>query len=415
MKKWILVISLLLVLFGSVAVSFAADKSSDNNFQMVGGFGATSIDGVIWYNLTFIPELTFGKLGVGLYIQLLYNDESGIREEDWNGWQKWSQVLYYVRWAEKGDPLYIRLGALTDTTLGHGSIIGHYNNQLDIDNRKIGLEFDMNMNYGVYGFETMTNDVLKARVMGARGYVYPFPNTLFLDRLGFGATYATDINPDDNNDTKNDGVAVGGADVEIPLVETNSFSMLAYDDLAKIRPEDSLIRQQFEDRNSDWGNAAGLMGDIFMFGYKVERRNFRKHFIAPYFDAFYEVERPTKLATLLANDRDLKGWYGELSYSIMGLSMMLSYENYEGGKPRMHGEATLKGAIPNISLKTIYDKKEIDNFPKDLSKLDHDSILTTEIGYNIAPHVQTVLIYRQAFDKYGKVAKTSSMQTRFTF
>ena len=414
MKKWILLVCLL-VLIGTVVISFAEDKSSEKSVQMTGGFGATSIDGVVWYNLTLMPEVAFGKLGIGLYIQLLYNDENGIREEDWKGWRKWSQILYYIRWDEKGAPLYIRLGALPDASLGHGMIVGHYNNQLDIDSRKIGLLFDMNLNDGAYGFETIANDVLKARVMGARGYIYPLPTTPFLDRLGIGATYATDVNPDDDDTTKNDGLAVMGGDVEIPLVETSVFNVLAYDDIAKLRPEDSVLRKQFEEAKADWGNAVGIMGEITVIGYRVERRFFKKNFIGPYFDAFYEVERPNKLATVAANTRDLKGWYGELSYNIMGLGVMMSYEDYEGGKPRMHGEATLKGAVPNISLKAIYDKKEIDKFPKDLGELDRNSLLTTEIGYNIAPHVQTVIIYRQAFDKNGKVTKTSSLQTRFTF
>lgn len=415
MKKWILSGCLLLAVILSASTVFAEDKSSEKNLQMNGAFGATSIDGVIWYNITLFPELAFGKLGLGLYIQLLYNDESGIREEDWKGWRKWAQIIYYIRWAQKGEPLYIRLGALPDATLGHGIIVGHYNNQLDIDNRKIGLVFDMNLNDGAYGFETMTNDVLKARVMGVRGYVYPLPTVPFVDRLGIGATCATDVNPDEDNNTKNDGVAVFGGDMEIPLVETRVFKALLYDDLAKIRPEDSVVRKQFEDGKSDWGNAVGLMGDIAVVSYRVERRTFKKNFVAPYFDAFYEVERANKLATVAANTKDLKGWYGELSYNIMGLGVMLAYEDYEGGKPRMHGEATLQGAVPNISLKMMYDKKQIDKFPKDLGELDRNSLLTTEVGYNIAPHVQTVIIYRQAFDKNGNVTKTSSLQTRFSF
>ncbi len=415
MKKWFPLVMLVLVFIQLVSTSFAENKSAEKNMQMNGAFGATSINGVIWYNLSLFPELVFGKLGIGLYIQILYNDEEGIRDEDWNNWQDWAQIVYYVRWAHKGEPLYIRAGALTDTTLGHGIIVGHYTNQLDINNRKIGLVFDVNMNEETYGFETMTNDVLKARVMGIRGYFRPLPNTSILRKFVIGATYATDIDPDENRDTKNDGVAVFGGDIGFPLFKNIAFSSLLYDDWAKIRPENTTIRKQFEEDKSDWGNAIGLMGNIAVVDYRVEKRNFKKNFVGPYFDSFYEIERADKLNSLSANTEDLKGWYGELSYTNMGLYVMMAYEDYESRYPRMRGEASLKGAVPNISFKMIYDKKEIENFPEDLGELDRSSLLTTEVGYNIAPHFETVIIYRQAFDKNGNVTKTSSLQTRFSF
>ncbi len=415
MKRWILFSCLLFVLICPLSGAFAQDETVDKSLQMNGAFGATSIDGVIWYNLSLFPEIAFGKLGIGLYIQILYNDEGGIREDDWDTWEDWAQIIYYIRWAHKGDPLYIRAGALADTTLGHGIIVGHYNNQLDINKRKIGLVFDVNMDS--WGIETMTNDVLKARVMGVRGYLRPLAKSslLLLDRFAVGATYATDIDPDDDKNTRNDGVAVFGGDVELPLITTKAFNAILYDDLAKIRPEDDTIRQQFEDDKSDWGNAVGLMGKVVIINYRVERRNFKKNFAVPYFDSFYEMERATKLATVAANTEDLKGWYGELSYGIMGFYAMLAYEDYEGRNPRMRGEAMLKGVVPRISFKMIYDKKEIENFPKDLGELDRNSLLSTEIGYQMTPNFETVIIYRQAFDKDGNVTKTSSLQTRFSF
>ncbi|MFH1783609.1 MAG: hypothetical protein ABH868_01735 [bacterium] len=414
MKKYILLMFMLVIMLHGAA--FAQEMEGEDHFRMEGTFGATSIDGVVWYNMSFFPELTFGKLGIGLYIRVLYNDEGGIRDEDWDHWTDWAQILYYVRWAHKGEPLYIRLGALSDSSLGHGVIVGHYNNQLDINNRKIGLVFDVNINDGAWGVETMTNDVLRARVMGARGYFRPL-NSLpyFFSRFGIGATYATDIDPDEDPDTKNDGAAVFGADVELPLVTMDSFSALAYDDVAKLRPEDDTLRKQFEEDKTDWGNAGGLMGRLLMFNWRVEKRFFKRNFAVPYFDSFYEVERSTKLATLAANTEDLDGWYGELSYGIMGMYVMCAYEDYKGRNPRMRGEARVRGVIPRINLVMVYDKKEIENFPKELGELDRNSILLTEIGYQMAPNFETVITYRQAFDKYGNMTKTSSLHTRFVF
>src|SRR5512136_3026100 len=95
------------------------------DFGMGLGFGvATFADGT-WQSLSLTPDLAFGKFGIGLDVKLNYRFGDGagstdfeIRTEDWvpTDFHDFLKIylpkIAYVRWDEKGAPLYVKFGSI---------------------------------------------------------------------------------------------------------------------------------------------------------------------------------------------------------------------------------------------------------------------------------------------------------------
>ena len=101
------------------------------NFLLGGVFGAVTIDGKNYQQMGLRPELKLWKFGVGLDISILLDEDGKIREEDWDDKEDYIDKIYYLRFGQKGDPLYIIYGRIGKTTLGYGTLINGYKNLLE--------------------------------------------------------------------------------------------------------------------------------------------------------------------------------------------------------------------------------------------------------------------------------------------
>jgi hypothetical protein len=172
----------------------------------------------------------------------------------------------------------------------------------------------------MFGFESMTSNLARLEVVGGRGYIRPLYKSgiPIVKNLAFGGTYVTDTDPDGNRSTK-DAVAEYGADVELPIINWPFLWAGVYADYAKIKDYGS-------------GKAAGasiqlknLLGLLNM-ELRLERRLLGKHFVAGYFDAFYEIYRylpqgstdKPKIQTLADINEETKGVFGTLYGKILG-------------------------------------------------------------------------------------------------
>jgi hypothetical protein len=81
-----------------------------------------------------------------------------LRREDWDEWSDRLRVLRYLDF--QGEQVAAHVGELTGFTLGHGTIIHRYYNDLDFDHHHTGAtgSFDT----GTFGGEAMVTDVLQA-------------------------------------------------------------------------------------------------------------------------------------------------------------------------------------------------------------------------------------------------------------
>ena len=105
-------------------------EQSPYGYAIGGIFGAVSIDGKNYQQIGLRPEIKLWKLGIGLDINLLFDDEGKVRKEDWDEWKDYLDKIYYIRWGQKGDLFSFRYGGLAVTTLGYGTLITGYTNML---------------------------------------------------------------------------------------------------------------------------------------------------------------------------------------------------------------------------------------------------------------------------------------------
>jgi len=131
-------------------VTLLATISTNNlsaNYIATGSFGAATIDGKIYNQIYFRPEITFKKLGLGLDINLYIDENGQIYSKNWlfkdtqSSFQTIMDKIYYVRWGNRNDDFYFRAGALPSITLGYGSLVERYSNSMEYPQvKKLGLD-----------------------------------------------------------------------------------------------------------------------------------------------------------------------------------------------------------------------------------------------------------------------------------
>lgn len=396
-------ISFLIVSASSAQIGMIGYSRYKQFAMLGGGVGYTSIDNNSYMTISLTPELSIGKFGIGLNVFLLYNTNNGhIRKKDWDESYDFFRTIRYLRYGWKGDEFYTRIGTLDATRLGHGFILNYYTNEASWDNRKIGLTLDMD--FGRYGIETMTSNLGRSEIIGGRFYLRPFTNatTPLMNKMIFGATYVTDVDPDANRATKDDDVAVYGLDVELPFIDNNILWTAIYADYAKIN-------------NYGSGKAIGIgfrlkgLGRLAYVEAKLERRWLGEEFLPSYYDAFYEIDRYIpfsnspglyKTEVLSGITESRKGYYGELYGNVLNvIDVIGSFQKFDDveNSGTLHLGAITSHKLPMIAIHATYDKKNIGNF-KDVRTLDNRSIARLGIGYKIKPFLILFMDYIWTFE-----------------
>ena len=369
------------------------EDEETNQFQ--GGLGVTWIDGQSYTTFSISPDLSFGKFGIGLNIELLFNNNGGFEFRK-TGWDKGAGILRairYLRYGYKHNPVYVRVGTLDNATLGHGFLMWHYTNESNYDQRKIGLEFDLDFDY--FGFETVYSNFGNLEIIGGRLYYRPLYSTDIpvIKNLEFGGTYVTDESKADEFGFGS-GISAWGLDVGLPVIQSDLFYTTVYYDFAQIN-------------NFGKGSAAGVefgfpsVLGVFRLAAKVEKRFLGDEFLPSYFNALYELERDVNSVDLnkksqLALAKKTEGIFGQLGASILGkLKIIGSYQRLNGveNSGMLHFETRLSELIPSIRLRATYDKTGIKTF-EDVRTLDYRSVATAELGYRTMQFLMVSMIYR---------------------
>jgi len=173
-----------------------SDEKSEKKqkpYKMGLGIGSATIDGQIYNQLALRPELTFGKLGIGLDIVVYIDSEGNFRKDEWDEASDFFDKFLYVRWAQKTDPFWFKFGALSDVTLGYGGLLAGYSNMMEFPTiRRVGL--NIGVNRGAIGTEVFLANVKDLKrggtIMGLRG-TYKISKTF---PLTLGVNYVADLN-----------------------------------------------------------------------------------------------------------------------------------------------------------------------------------------------------------------------------
>jgi hypothetical protein len=362
------------------------------------GFGATFIDGEAFYLINITPEVAFGNLGVGLDLNLRINTKGKLRPGDYSKFEDYLRIIRYVRWAQKGDPFYTRVGLLDYSLLGHGSIVYNYRNSASYDMRRTGIELDLN--FEKFGFESMYSDIADRGLLGMRGYVKPLKFTSFekipvINNFEVGATYARDLSKVadiTSTDSSGRGLTIIGFDLGLPIISYTVLKSALYFDYAHIV-------------HYGHGTSVGInmnfsgLGLVDLRG-KYEFRFNGVHYLPAYFDALYEHERfdPVRrlsksnmLDTVSAN----RGYYGELIISILNtFNIIAGYQAPYDIKNQgmLHAELQLPEVV-GIVIRGAFDKTNIGR----VFILDNYSILSAEIGYKPVKYILVSTLYQQTY------------------
>ena len=361
------------------------------------GIGATFIDGETYYLVNIAPELAFGQLGIGLDLNLRFNTQGQLRPGDYTKFEDYLRIIRYVRWAQKGDPMYVRVGQLDYSMLGHGSIIYNYRNGASYDMRKTGIELDMN--YEKYGFESMYSDLTGRGLLGLRGYAKPLKFTSLakvpvINNFEVGVTYARDLNQyaDYTRYDSSSGLSIYGFDFGLPILSYSNVKSTIYYDFGQVARygHGSTIGINF--------NFSGI-GILNVRG-KYEYRMNGANYISGYFNALYEHDRFNSVTRLSKSDTlwqvgANQGYFGELIVSILNtFNIIAGYQAPSGVKNQgiLHAELQLPN-VAGIVIRGSFDKTRIGR----IFILDDNSILSGEIGYKPVKYLLVSMLYQRTF------------------
>jgi len=220
------------------------------------------------------------------------------RKEDWDSWRDGAKIIRYIQYGRKEDNLYVNVHRMFSTSIGHGSIMKRYMQNLDHFTTRVAAEFDAYTDYG--GCELFTNDITWWKMTG--GLLFFKPGKFFSDHwmaksLSFGVTYMMDLDAPNwvaTERTNKDGsyayegtdIYMVGGDVELKVVkhredgvEHDLKTYIDYSALAK----------------SGGGFTLGTLYRVNLFTnirqalrFRAEFRAYQDNYTPSYFDPFYE-------------------------------------------------------------------------------------------------------------------------------
>jgi hypothetical protein len=380
------------------------------------------------------PEISLGKIGFGLDVPLFFSLQDGSfrTQEFQDGILGVLRMVRYFRYGRKGrDPLFFRLGDLSQTYFGGGGLINNYTNSPSFERRKVGILFDVRPNK-MWGVEGMYSDFSTTGLFAVRPYVRPLANLPIpiINTMEVGATYAGDYTQQLINfegeleDARfvNKGMNAFGADLGFVIFNTDFLNLRLlgqFNYLARNSALASFVTESNEeadvlgvDRPFANGYDAGIgasvgavarmkfIANIFSIEARLERLWYGNNYIPQFFDAFYAINPDDKILRL-ANAEGVQGIYGSLG------GVFLNKIRLTGGLqvPDLISEAnpafiffTLDPGdiIPKIIFNANYFKGGLTTF-NDALVLDQRSLATALIAYKIKPFLAAGVQYRWTF------------------
>ncbi len=384
--------------------------------------GSVTINGIGYSKAVLAPDLSFGKLKLGLYLPVIYTSDifspnSWYHPDGNNEWsfggEYWGKdnvkgikdfgkdLALKIKYVEYGrqldDPFFIKAGNLEGLTIGHGLVMRNYTNNTEFPSvRRVGL--NLGLDGGAAGFEALVNDLADPSIYGGRFYLRPIPDF----KLAFGFSGVLDTAPGKDLEAGaatvgNMWLVGGGLDLDLPIIERNAvFGIRAFADMAATAP---YVRQAFSGVSTglktdlvysggklqNWGAASGFIGNVLFIDWRLEFRYFKGAFRPSFFDSTYDRKRgqyAQEYAGYLVNPASLAsappimGIYGEGGFNLLKNKLVFtlgymypwsadgsSIRDQFGQKPdEFHARLVVrKGLIPILDLSGSigYDRRNM--------------------------------------------------------
>ncbi|MCG3172337.1 MAG: hypothetical protein GMKNLPBB_00487 [Myxococcota bacterium] len=397
-------------------------KKGQDNYKAVytrAGLGQMGED--FFLRLDVGLDLDFGPFGLGLAapldVLLVDNDPKSrddapgkfIRPGQYDEPSDFLRFIRYLRFGRKGETFYLRLGMLAAETIGHGTIVDNYYNNLDFDHYRFGASFQLNTPQ--ITVESLLGNAINPYLFGGRLGVRPWAFAdpkAFMSRLKISASIFTDLkaprvlqsapagypqgdgldNDRDNlvdepgerrlfMDTqrypvvdRSHNLIITGVDAEMNLIQEEWVDMTPYTDLNFILEHGK-------------GFHGGLLtrfraGKVLGIDTRLEGRAFDGDYIPSYFDSTYEVQRYQLPGAVTTGDlpkpkaawlEDLRGaaarlgWYAEAALRFSSFFVIgAGYDDYQG---RDNANFMLFAEVPAFDFLEVgayYYKRRFDDF-----------------------------------------------------
>ena len=428
--------------------------------------GSLTIDGTTYAMAAIEPQFAIGKLQVALYLPIIYQknlfDSSDWYHpngnDEWNfglgssfGNNTWARIgdaatdlmlkIRYLEWGKQRDPFYLKVGNLEDMTIGAGILMNNYANDEEYPAvRRIGLNLGIDLGQG--GFEAVASDLstvgnliggtltTNPEIFGGRIYVRPIPGF----KLALGLSTIVDLNPASSlaaagYSTQGDPTFITfGPDIELPIVQSDPFAIVAFADAGGLIP---YFRYPFNSaigsgpyyqavwyNNSlrNYGVAAGLLGNVANFDWRIEYRYSNGTFQNAMFNTTYDRTRSlmvTQLASYLNNESNPQyltstmGVYGQggvklgtLASFEVGYFWPFSTSNFAFNNDYLHLTLALhRGIIPGFPLHGSLSFDRVDFVPtllnnsgQSLSLFDANTTIKATLIYPIGPTLDIAML-----------------------
>jgi len=400
-----------------------------------GSFGSEMIDEKLWSVLILTPRLQLGRLAIGFYLPAYFDTTDPLKMDKWYNKDEYNfggfkdflhdflLKIQFIQWAQKGDPVYIKLGSIDDFVIGHGFIMNNFKNTLSFpETRRIGFQFDIDSN--AWGLESMMADVYEAAIFGGRLYFKPFGG--FFNDFAVGFSYVTDINTDPKNKLNHATVFGAGVDAELPLPSLGIFTWKLFSDYAvqgyKTTGRVGGATDAEFGLNGGKGFTAGIKGRIVFFDYQLAYRRLQDGFIPEYFDSFYYVDdvRTGRARDLVnGSNGDYDGWVFGAGFAVDGVFQFRITCEERYGQPtnnKLELYAALeRGFIPKVHANFLYERLDIvwKRFFKDI--FSEKTVTTARVFYEMGKGVDLVATYRRFYKSDGTYASSYGIETQFGF
>lgn len=432
--------------FENFDFSSGLDKGSS-----IGAFlGYSQIGDQKFIGMRLMPDLSFGKFGVGLNIPIMFNlDDGKFRTDEFKDGVGWARIIDYVRYGvKKRDPFYIKVGSLTGSYIGYGILLDNYTNAYSYDKRKMGVTFDILVKnfFGVEGLYS-DFDMGSFNLLAVRPYIKPFGMTKIpiIKTMDIGFTYITDhdktfVKLSDTTTTQNQYIEAGqkawAADIGIIPINRSFMQLKVYAQYGKLLKNTSALLQDTlniiadnlratgQDNNNplikdntvagtnnyDSGNGFSVGADFrFNFGAKtiqlqarIERLWFTEFFTPQFYNADYEANKDIKLLEIARTDGK-KGIYGSLTAVVLekvmiGGSLMIPDDVSEIAPAVVAVHFDASKMFEKFVVKGQYVKGGLTSL-SDAFVFDERSLASVRVAYKIYKFFLAGLDYRWTWSK----------------
>lgn len=354
-----------LLVFGALGLN-AQDMpfsvKSSTRYSISSMLGKVALDSLNFYQVRFIQEFKYKKLGLGVDMDFLFDDDLHLRTKDWDKLSDLPGKIYFFRYAKVGDPYFFHYGCFPAYSIGNGLLMHNYSNmEFYPDLRQNGLLLGASPPLPLKPkLELFCSNLARNQVLGFSAHVSPLPDSTvkYIDRSRMGFTFILDRNqkgnlpelleggPYENWDLgKDDGLAALSFDLDVPLSRIDRAIVGTYVEAAHIF------------NNGTGFILPGVYADFKVVKVNLEYRMHNKGFVPAYFDQHYEEERavlefdeftnPVVITgeEVLHEHPATFGFYGKIQGKIADrLSAMGAWQN-------MYGKGFEKGKSLWLSMK----------------------------------------------------------------